>query len=66
MVVKGWVTAVTLGFGVLVAIVVVIAYLRLYTRQQQDHSGGQAGENPPRSAPERRSDPNDPPGHSED
>lgn len=66
MVVEGWVTAVTLGFGVLVAIVVVIAYLRLYTRQQQDAPGGQAAESRPRPAADRRSDPNDPPGEAED
>ncbi|WP_339278918.1 hypothetical protein NYE40_21405 [Paenibacillus sp. FSL W8-1187] len=65
MVVKGWVTAVTLGFGVLVAIVVVIAYLRLYTRQRQDGTVEQAGDGRPRSGPDRRSDPNDPPGQAD-
>ncbi|OXM14054.1 hypothetical protein [Paenibacillus herberti] len=38
MLIKGWVTALTVAFGVLVAIAVVFAYLRLYTRQQQNFS----------------------------
>ncbi|SDT02085.1 hypothetical protein SAMN05444162_2870 [Paenibacillaceae bacterium GAS479] len=43
MLIKGWVTALTVAFGVLVAIAVVFAYLRLYTRQQ-NFSGPESNE----------------------
>ncbi|MGU3471401.1 hypothetical protein ACLBWT_09650 [Paenibacillus sp. D51F] len=36
MVIEGWVTALTLAFGVVAAVVGVAAYLRLYRRQNPD------------------------------
>ncbi len=38
MVIEGWVTALTLAFGVAAAVVGVAAYLRLYRRQNPDQA----------------------------
>lgn len=41
MVINGWVTALTVAFGVLVSVAVVFAYLRLYSRQKENISGSE-------------------------